>query len=571
MVYEALLRSSGLSSDSFCNAAFCATAAGLPKRAVELCELGLASSPNGGALWVNLGNALMSLGRSVDAKEAFTSAVSSEPRNMRFVYNLASCHLGLKEFAEARRLFFLALESGYAPPELLNNLAICLSELGELNLALSFVDRALTVNPYLFDPLISRGQIYMKLGDFTCAERDFCHASRIQPSSPVAFFNLGNALRANLRAAEALGAYDQAISLLSPHDRRTIDSLRESFSTLPAAHPLDILEDKLDSVALASSLGDLLNNRAVVLNELRQFESARVDSLLGLLSDLRCSESWNTLGVALYNLCHPRDAIWCFKRAIDLDSSYVDPFLNLGNAYIDIGDFPNALRAYDSVLRIDEGNAKALLNKGFAYLKLGEFTQGFKLYESRWRADPISHLDRSYPQPRWDGSFSIAGQKLFVWSEQGLGDVIQFCRFLPILCDLGIHLFFEARTELLSILGTLDGRIKLVPRGEPLPEFDAHCPLMSLPHILQITINSIPTSVPYLRVDERIRETWRRVVDSKSSGGVKVGIAWSSVSGFRSDFRRSMALEQFSRCLPRGGGRLILPSETSLPLGCHCC
>jgi hypothetical protein len=159
---------------------------------------------------------------------------------------------------------------------------------------------------------------------------------------------------------------------------------------------------------------------------------------------------------------------------------------------------------------------------------LGNYLEGWKLYESRLFKDDTKNNYYRFPQESWRGESDLAGKNLLVHCEQGLGDVIQFCRYLPLLVDLKINVIFEVPKELIRLMSTLDERIILVERGRQLPKFDAYCPLMSLPYVFKTTIETIPNKVPYLYTDREKALLWKEKLGYKSKK--RIGIVWSTSS-----------------------------------------
>jgi len=150
--------------------------------------------------------------------------------------------------------------------------------------------------------------------------------------------------------------------------------------------------------------------------------------------------------------------------------------------------------------------------------------EGWPLYEARLRLETGRRLARRFDQPRWTGSESLQGRSLLVYAEQGLGDTLQFCRFIPLLEAQGANIVFEVQPVLKPLLGSLAMRGTLIGRGEPLPQFDLHSPLGSLPLALGTGLDAIPGEVPYLRVAPHAARPWAQRLATLP--GLKVGLNW---------------------------------------------
>ena len=146
----------------------------------------------------------------------------------------------------------------------------------------------------------------------------------------------------------------------------------------------------------------------------------------------------------------------------------------------------------------------------FVSLSLGDFARGWREYEWRWHDSAFAGEVRSFAQPLWLGNADLAGRTILLHAEQGFGDTIQFCRYAPMVRALGARVVLEAPAPLLLLLRTLGagagaGTDELVASGYPLPEFDLHCPLMSLPLAFGTTVETVPARVPYLAVYQERR------------------------------------------------------------------
>jgi hypothetical protein len=139
------------------------------------------------------------------------------------------------------------------------------------------------------------------------------------------------------------------------------------------------------------------------------------------------------------------------------------------------------------------------------------------------------------------GEPSIGGRTLLVHAEAGMGDTIQFCRYLPMVEATGARIVFEVQSALVALVSTLECRLTLVHGGQELPHFDAHCPLMSLPLAFRTEVATIPAAVPYLYADEHKRRQWRDRLGEKR--GLRVGLVWAGNPEHGNDQNRSVALK----------------------------
>jgi len=178
---------------------------------------------------------------------------------------------------------------------------------------------------------------------------------------------------------------------------------------------------------------------------------------------------------------------------------------------------------------LQPGNPTAEFESALLQLASGNFKQGWPLYEARFRVPALGVPARNFDVPRWDGAQPLAGKTLLVHAEQGLGDTLQFCRYLPSLAARGATVVFEVMPGLTALMGTLAGGIRVIARGEPVPPIDSHCPLLSLPLAFDTELATIPGEVPYLSADPQRVAHWAPRVAGLA--GLKVGIAWQGNPG----------------------------------------
>jgi ADP-heptose:LPS heptosyltransferase len=185
-------------------------------------------------------------------------------------------------------------------------------------------------------------------------------------------------------------------------------------------------------------------------------------------------------------------------------------------------------------------------------LQLGAFEEGWAEYEWRWRRP--GHGPRRLPQPAWDGS-DLAGKRLLIYCEQGLGDVLQFIRYAAVVQRAGASVVLECPGALVSLLRRCPGIDELVAETRPLPNFDVHAALLSLPHLLGTTLATVPAEVPYLAANPERVERWRE--ELAGVDGFRIGIAWQGNPRHPRDRHRSFPLSQFEGLARQEGVRLI--------------
>ncbi|KAA0570571.1 tetratricopeptide repeat protein [Azospirillum sp. Sh1] len=265
---------------------------------------------------------------------------------------------------------------------------------------------------------------------------------------------------------------------------------------------------------------------------------------------------------AMLRMAHRLDeAAARFRRAIALNPHYAGAYSNLGSTVKDKGAFWEALLAFRRATRLDPNFAGAHWNESLVRLLLGDFVQGWRGYEWRWKHGRLPSPQRSFVQPRWDGS-PLQGRRLLVYWEQGFGDVLQFVRYLPLLAQAagsdGQPVYLECQGPLMPVLRSLSGTI-VVETGKPLPDFDVQIPVLSLPALFGTRLETVPSRVPYLSAEPDLTARWgeRLKEVAKDGGRLKVGIVWAGAPTHGNDRNRSIGLAPFARLAAIPGVSLV--------------
>jgi hypothetical protein len=249
------------------------------------------------------------------------------------------------------------------------------------------------------------------------------------------------------------------------------------------------------------------------------------------------------------------EALESYARARAIKPDYAEALYNQGNALVMLGRHREALASYERALAIKPDHAEAQWNQGLARLRLGDFRAGWKQYEWRWQRPDGVKSQRSFAQPVWTGQQSLQGKTILLHAEQGLGDTIQFVRYATLVARRGAKVMLEVQRTLKGLLARVEGVAGIVGRGEELPAFDLHCPLLSLPLAFGTELSSIPASVPYLAAtDDRI-ETWSARLPPRK--GLRVGIAWSGNAKHKDDRNRSIALARLAHLFAAPGVQFV--------------
>ena len=247
-------------------------------------------------------------------------------------------------------------------------------------------------------------------------------------------------------------------------------------------------------------------------------------------------------GNVLGSLTRHVEAVESYQRAIALKPDYASAHYNRGNALGDLLRHREAIESYRKAIALKPDDAKAHWNLAISYLTLGEFALGWKEHEWRWREEQRAGHRRTFAPPLWLGQYPLDGKTILLHGEQGLGDTLQFCRYVELVAALGAKVVLEVQPPLASLLRSLDGAAAVVAHGAGLPDFDYHCPLMSLPLAFQTGLQNVPASIPYIRSEPRQVAIWSRRLGERTRP--RIGLAWSGSATHRNDQKRSIPLSE---------------------------
>jgi tetratricopeptide (TPR) repeat protein len=410
--------------------------------------------------------------------------------------------------------------------------AVTLHRQGQLAAAEKIYARVLKGWPNQFDALHLLGLLKLQSGKAGEAQRLITAALNINPNSADAFANLGLVLGALKRPADALTSFDKALALDPNH-----------FEAL--ANRGNVLLDLGKSAEALASFDKVLAreprhlparvNRGNALAALGQPEAAvaEYDAALALApNDPRAQ--FNRAS-ALFRVGRVAEAIAGFDRALAVVPDYQEALVSRGLALQAAGRHNDALASYEKAIALNKDYADAHFNEALALLTVGNYRRGFAQYEWRWKRTGAAR--RNFGKPLWLGEYPVQRKTVLLHAEQGLGDTIQFVRYAPILARGDAKIVLEVQPELKSLLAHQPG-VTVVARGEPLPAFDVHTPLGSLPLAFRTEPTTVPTGIPYLRASEERIAKWRPRIEALP--GRKVAIAWAGNAAHINDRNRSI-------------------------------
>ena len=231
------------------------------------------------------------------------------------------------------------------------------------------------------------------------------------------------------------------------------------------------------------------------------------------------------------------EAVAAQDAALAAAPDHAGAWLNRGRALAALNRYDEAIASYDRALALRKDDADANFMKALALLTRGDYRRGFEEYEWRWRRTGMpAHKSRG--RPLWLGEYPLARKTILLHAEQGLGDTIQFARYVPVLAAGGANVVLEVQPELTALMARLKGVAKIIARGEAPPPFDVHCPLGSLPLALKTEPSTVPADIPYLSADDAHLAKWSARLGPRERP--RIAIAWSGNASHLNDRNRSI-------------------------------
>ena len=351
------------------------------------------------------------------------------------------------------------------------------------------------------------------------AEKLFREALRRNSDYTEALVNLSGALKKQGRLEEAEQCCREAVRRRPdlPEGHANLAAVLIEQDRLPEAERCcrEALRLRPGFAAAWCNLGDIANRKERFV----EAEACCREALRGLPGH---AESWLNLGNALKRQNRPDEAIACYHSALKSRPDYAEAHVGLGCCHDDLGQFAVAGECYENALRINPSQVEAHWNRSLLWLLEGRYEEGWQEYE--WRRKRKG--GERFPHRSWDGS-PLDGRTILVHAEQGLGDTLQFARYLPLVEEAGGRVLFECQPLLAPLLGG-------IAHGSPLPDWDVHVPLMSLARIFGM----LPAPKPYVRVEPELVNRWAMRIPP--NGGFRVGIVWAGNPQNARDFTRSL-------------------------------
>ena len=482
-----------------------------------------------------LGELMLVTSRPAAALACFRRGLALAPGSAVVRYGLGSALALMEEFTAALECFAAVKAMSPQQPEVHFAAGYCAARLGRRELAMREYEEAIRLRPTfaaawgnLAACLVADGRDYLAV---PC----FVQALEADPRLLSALLNFGNLLRMRKCFAAARSCYERGLAI----EERNVD-LRVAMCYLE-------LESSADEDRFARAEG-WLENRKTALQQ-GAAEHPEVANARGIVALARHSASGS--GEEL------ETAIRWFRTAAARGHRTADS--NEGNALLRVGRVEEAIAAHARSVAIDPLHAGARYNLALSQLRAGRFAEGWENYEARLEFRDVHPRPRRFQQQRWQGE-SLDGSRLLVYYEQGLGDTLQFARYLPLVAARGARLVVEVQPPLVRLLKPVVERLGgvCIAAGATIPGFDWHVPLLSLPRAFGTTVETVPPPLAleidaaWAEVGTKYETGGQAVAGSAigadpcgTSAGLRIGLCWAGNPRYAADRERSTRLESF--------------------------
>jgi tetratricopeptide (TPR) repeat protein len=488
-----------------------------PAEALAACDRILVLSPNDVEAACNRATILTLLDRIDEAIEQYGEVLARRSDLVAARFNRGTLLARFARYSDALADFDRVLASAPDHLDALKNRGNVLVRLDRPLEALVSYDRILAARPDDIDALSNRGATLRSLDRNAEALASYEKALAVNPRHANALLNYGNVLYDMRRFEAALGLYDRLLEL-APND---IDVLAGAWS-----------------------------NRGLVLSELNRHDEALASCEKGVALQPDAAYVHNNRGEVFAKMHRDREALASYEQAIAVNAVGAEKHPGPRNMLGQDAGRDETLARYDRTAVFDL--AQSYFAVAFLKIRLGEWKEGWELYEWRWRTKGIEPFRRAFDCPLWLGKDTLADKAILLHAEQGLGDAMLFCRYVPMVEALGAKVVVEVPVPLVGLVSTVSPSAQVVAKGSSLPDCGFHCPLSSLPLAFGTTPATVPTIIPYLAVQADKQKEWRERLGVKTKP--RVGLVWSGSGKLSSgpDFKRNIPFAQFQRIMMEG-------------------
>jgi tetratricopeptide (TPR) repeat protein len=507
-------------------------------------------------------------GRLEEAERIYAEVLEFDPTTADAWHLMGMVWMGQRQFATAAGFVAHAIRLRPDLPAYHTTLGDMMAAQGRLREASICYDEALRQDPFFTPALVNLGNLLQNQGQLREAAAAYARAIEADAGCADAFNNLGNTLGTLGRNQEAMECYREAFRLrpgapeapvnmaaLCLREHREAEAeewarlaltLRPGLTQALSNLSIALLNQQRyaeaerfarEAVAQAPEAEHLYSNLASILLQQKRWDEAEQACRRALGLRPVYPEAALNLGAVLEAGDRFEEAAAEYQAAIEMQPQYADAWANLGTVRQAQGRHEEARACFDEALRLAPGHAKAHFCRSLGILADGCLEEGFAEYEWRWKT--LRDAPRANSRLEWNGE-ALAGRTILLSAEQGLGDTIQFARYVPLVAGRGGRVIVESQPGAVPVVRSVGGVAQVITVNDPLPDFDVRASLMSLPRIFQTSLATIPNRVPYVSFDQALAARVQKELGARR--GVRIGLAWYGNPENAGDRRRSMPI-----------------------------
>jgi len=487
-------------------------------QAIKVLKEGLVKAGSDAALHHDLGSLLLTQQLPHEAIISLKVANGLDPQNKDILLSLARAYLQVKQLLDAENVLTTLIKTH-------PDFALAHFEIGQLytlnanpSSARDAYLEAIKYAPDFVEAHAMLGNTLLALKDIPRAIEAYTLALKIRPNLPGGHYNLALAEIANQKPPRAIEALKQALQL-TPKST-------EVYSLLSQAY---LESNDLDNAIIAGKTALEIN-------------STFTPAMINFANALRDQGAH-------------QEAINLYHRALNQEPQNLGLLTNLGNAHFSLGDMTTSENYYRRALTLNPSHFQAKWQLGLLLLLQGQFDEGWRLYEERLHLAEFAYQNREHLAPAWQGH-NLQNGTLLLWTEQGLGDSIQFVRLAQQARKLCGKIILQCQPSLKWLFQTAPSIDEVIGTDDPRPSCDAQASIMSLPALLKIIPATLPKSVPYLRPNADRIAYWRHRLEALPRPWI--GISWQGSLRNRSDRHRSIPLRYFAPLAQTQGSLISL-------------
>jgi tetratricopeptide (TPR) repeat protein len=523
-------------------------------QAIALLQHALAIEPNDPQTLDILGDALTAESDLDAAIDIYCRAIRLAPHNAKLHSKLGVALNGSARHDAAIAAYREAIILDPQVAQTYFNLGVALTDAGRREDAIEVYQQAIARRPNDAAAYVNIGGLYRESGQIERAIEAFRAAVRADRRHVIARFQLAACLH---DAGEHGPARDIMREVIAEQHDLPEAHLVLGNILLALGRPAEAKEAFAAEIALDPKCVQAHNNLGAALHDLGRLDEAAAMHRHTLALDPGHVQAHINLGVALEKQGDLAGARAAYVQALALQPSntlsHATALSNLGIVLEQEGQHEAALAMHERAAAVAPNSAKVRFNLAVNLLRTNDLAAGWDEYEWRWKGGVPTLKMPDIPRPMWNGT-PLNGRTLLVHAEQGLGDTLQFARYLDPLMRMGGHVMLVAPGALTRVLRSIKG-VTLRDSGENLPPFDVHIPLMSVARVLATRLDTIPAKVPYVAVDPTAVAAWRRRIGD--DGALKVGLVWSGNPDHKYDHQRSIPAATILPALMMPGVKLF--------------